>query len=121
MYLIQHGDLKNFSREEIEIIAHIARYHRKSLPKPKHLSYARLPARARKIIDTGAALLRVADGLDRSHCAVVKDLKCRISARDVKCLLQTRSDAQLELWGAARKSKWFEKIFNRPISFEVAR
>jgi exopolyphosphatase/guanosine-5'-triphosphate,3'-diphosphate pyrophosphatase len=121
MYLIQHGDLKNFSREEIEIIAHIARYHRKTLPKPKHLSYARLPARARKIIDTGAALLRVADGLDRSHCAVVKDLKCRISARDVKCLLQTRSDAQLELWGAARKSKWFEKIFNRPISFEVAR
>ena len=45
MYLILHGDLKNFSAEEISIIAHIARYHRKANPKKKHDTYAKLSPR----------------------------------------------------------------------------
>lgn len=122
MYLIQHGDLKGFVPEEIEIISQIARYHRKSLPKLKHQGYAALPARAKKIVSTGAALLRLADGLDRSHANVVKDVKCRIfGSKSVKCTIHTRWDAQLELWAARRKSELFEKVFKRAIAFEVSR
>jgi exopolyphosphatase/guanosine-5'-triphosphate,3'-diphosphate pyrophosphatase len=122
MYLIRHGDLKDFSPEEVEIIAHIARYHRKSQPKTKHESYAQLSPRGRMIVRTGAALLRIADGLDRSHANVVRDLRCRNGGKEaVKCTLSTRWDAQLELWGAKRKREMFEKVFKRDIVFEITR
>jgi exopolyphosphatase/guanosine-5'-triphosphate,3'-diphosphate pyrophosphatase len=122
-YLIRHGDLKNFTSEEVEIVAHIARYHRKSAPKQKHETFARLSPRARTIVRVGAALLRIADGLDRSHASVIRDVRCRTGGEDkaVKCTVSTRWDAQLELWGAKRKREMFEKVFKRDISFEVAR
>ena len=121
MYLIQHGDLKNFSGEEIEIIANIARYHRKAPPKPKHPAYAKLSPRGKTIVRVGAALLRIADGLDRSHAHVVRDLKFRTNGDKIKCLLNARWDAQLEIWAASRKNEMFEKVFKKSITFEVAR
>ena len=121
MYLIRHGDLKSFTPEEIEIIANIARYHRKTAPKQKHEGYASLSPRAKMIVRTGAALLRIADGLDRSHANVVRDVRCKVGTKDVKCLVSTRWDAQLELWGAKRKREMFEKVFKRDLTLEVAR
>jgi exopolyphosphatase/guanosine-5'-triphosphate,3'-diphosphate pyrophosphatase len=121
MYLILHGDLKNFSDEEVKVIANIARYHRKATPKAKHDPYAELPARMRRIVDVGSALLRLSDGLDRSHSSVIQDLRCKIEKKGVKCTLTARSDAELEIWGARRKRDWFEEVFGRSISFELAR
>ena len=43
-YLITNGDLRGFQPEEIEIMALVARYHRRSTPKTTHEEYARLPA-----------------------------------------------------------------------------
>jgi exopolyphosphatase/guanosine-5'-triphosphate,3'-diphosphate pyrophosphatase len=121
MYLILNGDLKNFSDEEIKVVANIARYHRKATPKGSHDSYSSLSNRMRRIVDVGAALLRLSDGLDRSHSSVIQDLRCKIENRKVKCVLTAKSDAELEVWGARRKRDWFEEVFGRSISFEVAR
>jgi exopolyphosphatase / guanosine-5'-triphosphate,3'-diphosphate pyrophosphatase len=121
MYLILHGDLKNFSDDEVKVIANIARYHRKATPKAKHDPYAELPSRLRRIVDVGAALLRLSDGLERSHSSVIQDLRCKIEKKGVKCILTARSDAELEIWGARRKRDWFEEVFGRSISFELAR
>jgi exopolyphosphatase / guanosine-5'-triphosphate,3'-diphosphate pyrophosphatase len=121
MYLILNGDLKGFTGEEIAVIANIARYHRKARPKRRHESYGSLSPHARKIVDVGAALLRMSDGLDRSHSSVIHDLRCRIDGKEVRCILTARSDAELEIWGARRKRKWFEKVFNKSITFEVAK
>ncbi len=121
MYLIQNGDLKDFTPEEIAVIANIARYHRKSPPKQKHPSYAKLSPRGKKIVNVGSALLRVADGLDRSHANVVREIKCRVGAKEIKCIVSSRWDAQLELWGAGRKRELFERIFDRSLEFEVER
>jgi exopolyphosphatase / guanosine-5'-triphosphate,3'-diphosphate pyrophosphatase len=121
MYLILHGDLKNFSDEEISIIAQIARYHRKAPPRRKHDTYSALSSRARRIVDVGSSLLRLADGLDRSHASVIQNLRCRIEDKSVKCVLTARSDAELEIWGASRKKNWFSKVFKSELSFEVAK
>ena len=118
-YLIRHGKLKGFADEEIEILANITRYHRKAHPKKKHEEYQSLPARARRVIDVGSAILRVADGLDRSHGAVIRDLKAKARGKTVTVTLDARTDAQLEVWGAQRKSEWFEKVFDRAIDFKV--
>lgn len=121
MYLIANGDLKEFAPEEIQIVAQIARYHRKSPPKKSHEQYVSLSAWGRRVVDVGAALLRLADGLDRSHVSAITKLSCRIRERQVKCVLTAKSDAELEIWGARRKMKLFEKVFGRRISFEIAK
>lgn len=119
-YLILHGDLKNFSREEIRIIANIARYHRKSLPKMSHENFAALPAAARKVVRVGTALLRIADGLDRSHSSVITGVSCQISKKRVEITLKARGDAQLELWGARSKREYFAEVFGKSLRFKVA-
>lgn len=121
MYLILHGNLKNFSEEEVRIIGSIARYHRKSPPKAKHETYGSLGGRARRIVDVGAALLRLADGLDRSHSSVIQDLRCKIDDKQVRCSVSARSDAEFEIWGARRKREWFEQVFKRSIGFDLAK
>ena len=50
----------------------------------------------------------------------VTKVSCRIREDRVKCLLSARSDAELEIWGARRKMKFFEKVFGRKITFELA-
>jgi len=119
MYLISNGGLKNFTEEEIAIIANIARYHRKRPPTREHDAYARLSPRARRVVDVGAALLRIADGLDRSHSSVVRSVSCRIGDKRIVVKLEARGDAQLELWGARRKRDWFEKVFDRKLELRI--
>jgi exopolyphosphatase / guanosine-5'-triphosphate,3'-diphosphate pyrophosphatase len=119
MYLIVNGDLKNFSREEVAIIANIARYHRRATPRRKHDSYQDLSSRSRRIVDIGSSLLRLADGLDRSHASVIRNIRCKTEGKSVRCILTARSDAELEIWGARRKMKWFSKVFKADISFEL--
>ena len=119
-YLILHGDLKNFSREEIRIIANITRYHRKSPPKMSHKHFSALSANARKVVRVGAALLRIADGLDRSHSNVITGLSCQITRKRVEITLKARGDAELELWGARSKRDFFAAVFSKSLRFKVS-
>jgi exopolyphosphatase/guanosine-5'-triphosphate,3'-diphosphate pyrophosphatase len=121
MYLILNGDLRNFDADEVRIIANIARYHRKSGPKSRHGEYAVLSGREKRIVQVGAALLRLVDGLDRSHSSVVQGLRCKIEDKHVKCIVSAKSDAELEIWAARRKMDLFEDVFNRAVRFELAR
>jgi len=114
-YLILHGALKNFSKEEIRIIAGIARYHRKVLPTKTHPRLAKLTSRGRRIVCVGAALLRIADGLDRSHASVIQNLDCRADGKQVTVSVTARADPELEIWAARRKRTMFEKVFERSL------
>ncbi|HLL90817.1 MAG TPA: Ppx/GppA phosphatase family protein [Tepidisphaeraceae bacterium] len=119
-YLILHGGLKGFSAEEVAVVANIARYHRKGTPKPTHEAYESLQPPAKKIVRVGAALLRIADGLDRSHASAVQDVKVRVGKQKVEMQLHARGDAELEIWGARRKMDLFADEFDRSVSFEQA-
>jgi len=120
MYLILNGDLKNFTREEVRIVANIARYHRKAYPSSKHEPFARLSSEARRVVRVGAALLRVADGLDRSHGGVVTGLNCRLTGKRVEVALKARGDAELELWGARSKRGLFSEVFGKTLRLDMA-
>ena len=102
-YLIANGELFGFSRDELEIIALVARYHRKAPPKTGDAEFRRLPARARETVRTLSALLRVADALDRSHFGVVQDVAVTRRGGRVLLGLTTTGDAQLELWEAEQR------------------
>jgi exopolyphosphatase/guanosine-5'-triphosphate,3'-diphosphate pyrophosphatase len=120
MYLILNGNLRDFSREEVRVIANMARYHRKAAPKMSHDAFAKLSPAGRKIVRVGAALLRIADALDRSHSGVVTGLSCRITRKRVEVTLKARGDAELELWSARSKRSLFTKVFNRSLRLKVA-
>jgi exopolyphosphatase / guanosine-5'-triphosphate,3'-diphosphate pyrophosphatase len=116
-YLVKNGDLDGFSPVEIEIIANVARYHRRSAPKKSHEAYMSLRAEEREIVCKLAALLRIADGLDRGHYGNVRRLKVVRSGGKISIRLLTSADPELELWGARHKTEMFETLFHKQITF----
>ncbi len=118
-YLIRNAELLGFTENEKEIISNIARYHRKSHPKIKHEGFRKLGPEDQKIVCKLASILRIADGLDRTHSSVIKDLRCRVSRKKVSITLQRRDSLpiELELWGADRKKQLFEETFRASVRF----
>jgi exopolyphosphatase/guanosine-5'-triphosphate,3'-diphosphate pyrophosphatase len=101
-YLIRHGGLRGFEPEEVERIALIARYHRQSVPKKAHPGISDLTRDERRAVATLGAIVRLAEGLDRSHAQVVDAMTVTPSAQQLTVRLQTKGDAELELWAADR-------------------
>jgi exopolyphosphatase/guanosine-5'-triphosphate,3'-diphosphate pyrophosphatase len=114
-YLIRNGDLEHFRKSEIEVIALIARYHRKSAPSKRHRRFRKLSRQWRHVVEVGAALLRVADGLDRTNCSIVVDVTCRTRSDEVELLIDSRGDAELEVWSARSRAKLFEHVIGRDV------
>jgi exopolyphosphatase/guanosine-5'-triphosphate,3'-diphosphate pyrophosphatase len=110
-HLILHSALRGFSRREIEIIGQVARYHRKGLPKLKHKAFAKLGPEDRDLVRTLSAILRVADGLDRTHMRLVKSIGLRIEDEFAHFDLEAESDPSVDVWGAERKADLWYKVF----------
>ena len=89
-YIIRNADLVGFDDEEIETIALVARYHRKSPPKESHEEFARLDRDRRHDVQLMSAVLRIATGLDRSHDRSIRDVGS--SMRDGSLVLTVRHD-----------------------------
>ena len=115
LYLIRNADLKGFKEHEIEIIANVARYHRRSTPKSRHKYYDRLSPGLKKRIKKLSAILRVADGLDRSHYQNVRHLNLLQDSDTITIKMLTESDPELEIWGAKRKSTLFEEVTGKKL------
>ena len=118
-YLIKNGDLRGFEPEEVEAIALVARHHRRGLPKKSRGGYASLPGRQRRTVRTLAAMLRLAEGLDRSHAQSVGSVEIVPGLRDYLLRLTPAGDTELELWAAQRSVAPLEAILGRIIRFEV--
>ena len=115
-YLIKNSDLSGFTAEEIDLIANIARYHRRSVPTRKHDEFTVLPEGSQRVINVLSALLRIADGLDRSQFSVVQNIDVKVG-KTVVITAQVSGDAELEIWAARGRSDLFEKVFKRPVQF----
>jgi len=115
LYLIQNADLKGFTQEEIEIMAHVARYHRRSVPKAGHALFQALTREQKSTVRSLAGILRVADGLDRSHYQNVQDIRTVVRKSVVEIQIRTQGDPELEIWGAMRKRELFEKLMHRKL------
>ncbi|HTQ79770.1 MAG TPA: HD domain-containing protein, partial [Thermoanaerobaculia bacterium] len=115
-YLITNATLDAFDPREIEIIAHVARYHRGSRPKPhRHPTLAALKPWQQRVITKLSCLLRVADALDRTHATRVEEIFASIRPHRVKLEVLSRYDVSLELEAARRHSRLFEETFGRKL------
>jgi exopolyphosphatase/guanosine-5'-triphosphate,3'-diphosphate pyrophosphatase len=119
-YLVKNGDLRGFEPDEIEAIALVARYHRQATPKRRHDGFLELRRRTRRIVRTLAAILRLAESLDRSHAQTITGLELHDRGDDDLLQLRTTGDAELELWAAARHAAPFERLTGKPLRIEVS-
>ncbi|HTR22121.1 MAG TPA: Ppx/GppA phosphatase family protein [Gemmatimonadales bacterium] len=110
-HLIMHGELQGYTTREIELIANVARYHRKAFPKKRHPNFGRLERPDRWLVRTLAAILRVADGLDRTHTQRVTAVGVERGRGRVRFVVDAASDPQVELWDAERKAALFGRVF----------
>lgn len=118
-YIIKHAGLRGFSDEEVAIIGHVARYHRKAVPKKKHKKFRRLSSRHKEIVRALAAILRVAVNLDRSHSQVVDQVSATIKKRKVALRVSGADDLELELWAARRKLGPLGEVLDRKVKVEA--
>lgn len=117
-YIIRHGGLRGFHEREIEMIALVARYHRKAMPKVRHAEYAALRPRERRTVRILAGILRVAEGLERGRRQRVSHVSCDVNSGRLRITACAAEDASLECWAARRKSELLASALDRRV--EVA-
>ncbi len=117
-YVIRHSEhLVGFTNHEIEIIALVARYHRKSAPRAKHPEFAALGKADRQEVRSLAALLRVAVGLNRPRSVRVEDVSC--TKDDEKLVVRINAaegeDLSLGIYTAGERKDLLESVLGRTI------
>ena len=110
-HLIVHSDIGGFSPREVEIIANVARYHRRALPKKSHPNFQNLSSEDRKIVRGLAAILRIADGLDRTHTQTITDVHLELHDEDAAFVVASQASPAVNIWGAERKASLFAQVF----------
>ena len=112
-HIISHSGLPGFTGREIELIALVARYHRRAHPRKSHPEYARLSPEDRRRVRQLAGILRIVDGLDRTHGQAVKELDVDVGEIGVRIGAVADVDPEVDLWDANRKADLFEAAFDR--------
>ncbi len=112
-HIISHSGLPGFTGREIELIALVARYHRRAHPRKSHPEYARLSPADRRRVRQLAGILRIVDGLDRTHGQAVKELDVDVGETSVRIGAVADVDPEVDLWDANRKADLFEAAFDR--------
>jgi exopolyphosphatase / guanosine-5'-triphosphate,3'-diphosphate pyrophosphatase len=117
-YLIANSELPAFTPYEIQLVAAVARYHRKGDPAPHHAEYMSLVPEDRARVSRLASLLRVAAALDKEQLQRVGGLRARLRDRSVLLDLFGSGDLLLERWALERNKTFFERVFE--VSLSVA-
>jgi exopolyphosphatase/guanosine-5'-triphosphate,3'-diphosphate pyrophosphatase len=113
-YIIQHSDVMGLSPDERAIVANIARYHRKSAPDPSHPNFRELDKEARGKVRGLAAILRLADALDREHLGKVHAVRAAVERGKGRVVLTITgsADRELEEWTVHAKSELLRDVYD---------
>lgn len=111
-YLIKHSEITGFSEPEKLFIAHIARYHRGSLPKESHTEFMKLSEKDRRTVAQLGAILRLADALDHGYENRIKDIKFKRHGQNLTLMLVSNENCKAELQAVAQKKDLFEAAFD---------
>lgn len=120
LYLIHNSEVPNVSPQEVELVALVARYHRRAEPRADHFLYGRLAARERRRVRRLASILRVADALDREHLQRVETATAHLDADELVIEVEGRGELLLEQWAFRRKARMFANVFGREVRLAVA-
>jgi len=121
MYLILNSDLFGVGAKDLNLIALVARYHRKAVPRPSHAGYDRLSKDARVVLCKLAAILRVADVLEAGHAKRIRKMEVRTTPDEVIISVRNVVDLSLENIALQRKGQMFEQTYGKRILLHSVR
>ncbi len=111
MYLILNSDLFGLTRHDMQTVATVSRYHRKAVPSPAHPEFAMLPMGDRMAVAKLAAILRVADSLERTPRETPRALEFRREADRFVILVRDMEDLTMERLVLRAKGNLFADVF----------
>lgn len=114
-YMIKHSELVGYSHDEIEAIACISRYHRKSAPKISHDEYFALMPDMRNRVLKLSAILRLAIALDRTHKGLIDTLEVTVKDDAVEIKPTSTRDITMEIKDFERNRELLVKLIKRPV------
>ncbi|MGE5176193.1 MAG: HD domain-containing protein [Hyphomicrobiales bacterium] len=119
-YLLVNSEVFGLSGQDLEIVANVARYHRRGGPQSDHPAYASLPRPARLTVNRLSAILRVADALDKSHSQRVQNPTITIVGDELRIEAPGAEDLGLERLALDAKCGLFEEVFGlKPVLVEA--
>ena len=98
------------------MIALLCRYHRKSMPLPRHAPFQEFDPDSRRAITLLTPLLRIADSLDRSHEQRVGGLQVQLRNGSVIIGLESQADTDLEMWAVERVADAFRETYQTSLA-----
>jgi exopolyphosphatase / guanosine-5'-triphosphate,3'-diphosphate pyrophosphatase len=119
-YLISSSELFGLRKRELELIANIARYHRRAMPQRSHAPFVALDRDERMLVSKLAAILRVANALDKDHLQKAIDLKISREGDQIVLMAQNMSDITMGRLALASRSDFFTEVFGKKIVLREA-
>jgi len=110
-YLLVNSEVFGLSRTDLEIVANLARYHRRESPQSDHPAYASLPRAARLTVNRLSGILRVADALDKGHVQRIQNPRVTVTAEELRIEVDAGEDLALERLALESKGVLFEEVF----------
>ena len=114
-YIIKNGNLRGLSAEDVAIVALVAGYHGKKRPRKSDETFAALRPKAQRAVRWLAAILRIAEALDRSQYQLVLGLRVTKAAESVTIRVTAREDARLEAWAARSRTRLLARLLGRKV------
>lgn len=114
--IIELADWGTIAPADRDIVANIARYHRKSLPSEKHAPFMALPPKARQVVRILAGILRIADGLDRTHAQTTSGIRVRVASSSLHIAAEAAKAGGPDIRAGARKSDLLSAAIRRRIT-----
>ncbi|MXZ67466.1 MAG: Ppx/GppA family phosphatase [Acidimicrobiia bacterium] len=122
-YLIRNSErLAGFTADELELIALVARYHRKSAPRRRHARFRALRRSDRRKVRLLAGLLRVGIGLDRTYRRAVETVHARVAGDTIAIDVEPADcvDVEIELFSAKARSSLLADALGHPVEFRMS-
>lgn len=120
-YLVRHAGLRGFTEQQLAMVANVAKFHRKKTPDVEAFSLEELSAEQKRVVAKLVAILRLADGLDRSRKQGIRDIGVEVNGSTVTLALRARQLLAVDVEAARKQAKFFRKTFDREIEFDEQR
>jgi exopolyphosphatase/pppGpp-phosphohydrolase len=117
--IIRRHPWQHFTPRQVQVMAQVARYHRKALPSMEHEDFAALEPGDRTLVEKLASMLRIGDALDRSHDQRVVRVTPQILADRIMLKLEATAPLERELATGLKKADLARAVFQREILYQV--
>jgi exopolyphosphatase/guanosine-5'-triphosphate,3'-diphosphate pyrophosphatase len=116
-YILSESDIFGLSRDDMAIIANVARYHRRATPQKSHLPYMALDRDTRVVVNKLAAILRLANALDADHLQKIRDVRLLFEEGTWVVEAEGAGDLTMERLACLARSDFLTEVFGRRLAF----